>query len=96
MKRNSLNIRMSTHIGQFLKDNVYNQLNDFLRIIINTRKDLNICDNLGNFGNTDEIPIWFEFFAKKTIVRIGEKNINVRNFCLREIKNNSFINNIGK
>ena len=80
MKRNSLTIRIPTHIGQILRDNAYNQLNDFLRIIINTRKDLNICENLESIGNTDETPIWFEFFAKKTIARIGEKNINVRTF----------------
>ena len=65
MKRNSLTIRMPTHIDQFLKDNTHNQLNDFLRIINNSRKELNICDNLGNIGITNETPIWFEFFAKK-------------------------------
>ena len=37
-------------------------------------------ENYSNIFNMDETPIWFEMVSQTTIVKIGEKCINVKTF----------------
>ena len=86
LKRQNLTMRTPTHISQPLKENAYQEIKSFFKNIIDMRKGLSIYDNIENIGNTDETPIWFEFYAKKAIAKIGEKHINIRTFGTEKIR----------
>ena len=53
---------------------------NFLKTIINIRKELQILENLKCIGNVDETPIFFEMYNNYTVSKIGEKTGKVKNF----------------
>lgn len=95
LKRQNLTMRSTSHISQPLKENAYQEIKYFLKNIIDMRKGLGIYDNIENIGNTDETPIWFELCAKKTIAKIGEKQINIRTFRTEKIRITVLLTDLG-
>ena len=53
---------------------------NFLKTIINIRKELQILGNLNCIGNVDETSIYFEMYNNYTVSKIGEKTVKVNNF----------------
>ena len=80
LRRNNYTLRRMTHIGQGPKKEAFDQLMNFLKVIINIRKELQILENLNSIGNLDETPIFFEMYNNYTVSKIGEKTVKVKNF----------------
>ena len=80
LRRNNYTLRRKTHIGQGPKKESFDQLMNFLKTIINIRKELQILENLKCIGNADETPIFFEMYNNYTVSKIGEKTGKVKNF----------------
>ena len=73
-------IRAITQLGQKNKDSFKEEYNLFYKNLYNLRFKIGDNENMDNLFNMDETPIMFEMVGKTTIVKIGERNINIRTF----------------
>ena len=73
-------IRAITQLGQKNKDSFKEEYNLFYKNLYNLRFKIGDNENMDNLFNMDETPIMFEMVGKATIVKIGERNINIRTF----------------
>ena len=65
MKRNNLEFRFASHIGQKLSSKAETQLKNFLKDIITKRNNLGIFEDIEILVNADESPIYLEMPLKK-------------------------------
>jgi len=57
LKREGFSIRKPTHVGQSLKENIFELYDRFIFNVIKFRKNMQIIEDLNRIGNVDEIPI---------------------------------------
>lgn len=86
LKRNGFSIRNITHTGQQIKAESKKYTKDFFKIIINTRLNLNVIDNINQIGNVDECAIYYENIYPTTITKIEERNVKVRTFGKEKLR----------
>lgn len=76
MNRNGLSIRKRTSICQRLPDAYEEKLLAFQRYVIRLREENNF--SMGQIGNADETPVYFDMPADSTINAVGDKSVRVR------------------
>ena len=76
MNRKGLVLRQKTHIAQKLPSDLDEKLTNFHSYVIDSRKKM--CFSLGQIGNMDETPMFFDLPSNKTIHFAGEKCVTVR------------------
>ena len=76
MSRHNLVIRQRTHIAQKLPADVDDKVMSFHQFVIRHRKQLDF--ELGQIGNMDETPMFFDMPGSSTVNTIGEKTVTMR------------------
>ena len=76
MEGNHLSLRCKTKIAQKLPDAYEKKITNFLRYLICIRVKNNY--ELGQIGNMDETPMWFDMPNARTVNRCGEKTVLVK------------------
>ena len=73
LKRHFLTFRAGTHIGQKLPDSYSEKMRIFTKFNENLRKENDF--DLDQIANIDETPLFMNIISKKTIAKIGSKEV---------------------
>lgn len=76
MKRSGLSLRRRTSICQRLPVDFEEKLTSFQRYVIGLRRRHGYC--LGQIGNADQTPIYFDMPLTRTVEAVGAKQVKVR------------------
>lgn len=74
MKRQGFSLRRRTTICQKLPGDFEEKLVNYQKFVISLRKEFNFL--LGQIGNADETPIWFDLPANYTVHEKGDKQVS--------------------
>ena len=75
MRWNNLVLRPKTHIAQKLPKDVDCKVDSFFKYVINFRKEYDF--SLGDFGDMDETPMFFNKVGNRTVDVKGKNTVNV-------------------
>ena len=75
MRRNNLVLRQKTHIAQKLPKDVDCKVDSFFKYVIDLRKEYDL--SLGDIGNMDETPMFFDMVGNRTVDVKGKNTVNV-------------------
>lgn len=76
LNRNGLALRQKTHIAQKLPKDVEEKVHNFEKFVLKERKMFDFA--LGQIGNMDETPMYFDMPGNTTIDRVGSKSVSVK------------------
>ena len=76
MSRHNLVIRQRTHIAQKLPADVDDKVMSFHQFVIRHHKQFDF--ELGEIGNMDETPMFFDMPGSSTVNTIGKKTVTMR------------------
>lgn len=76
MKRAGFSLRRRTSVAQKLPQDYEEKLCSFQRYVINLRKKYDFL--LGQIGNADETPIFFDMPSNHTITKKGDRQVTIR------------------
>lgn len=74
--RNGLTLRQRTHIAQKLPKDIETKVTSFQKFVIDLRKGHEF--ELGNIGNMDETPMFFDMPGSRTVDIKGSKTVTVK------------------
>ena len=76
MRRNNLVLRQKTHIAQKLPKDVDCKVDSFLKYVIDLRTAYDF--SLGDIGNMDKTPMFFDMVGNRTVDVKGKNTVNVK------------------
>ena len=91
LKRNNLNIRKDSHLGQKVPKNMQNLTYKFLNEIIKARKDSEVYDNISLIVNVDETPCHLENPLTETVDIKGKKKIEIVTYRKEKFRINAVL-----
>lgn len=75
MKRNGLSLRRRTTVCQKLPDAYEDKLQEFHRYVDDLRTQNSFM--LGQIGNADQTPVWFDMPSRRTVAEKGCRQVNL-------------------
>jgi len=76
MNRRGLSLRQRTHIAQKLPADIDDKLTSFQKFVIRERELYDF--ELGQMGNMDETPMFFDMPGVRTVHSIGDKTVSIK------------------